>query len=110
MKRMSIACMIFTGLLTLTVLAQKSTAPKSNAAEASLGAAIHQEEVERNFEAAIAGKPIDGGPEYGTGIRAEGLWAPSVHPDGSRIAFFGRQSISSVLKLQNLFPVASAKK
>ena len=55
MKRMSIACMIFTGLLTLTVLAQKSTAPKSNAAEASLGAAIHQEEVERNFEAAIAG-------------------------------------------------------
>jgi len=56
-------------------------------------------------------KPIDGGPEYRTGIRAEGLWgAPSVHPDGSRIAFFGRKSIRPVLKLQNLFPVASAKK
>jgi len=55
MKRMWIICLVLTGLLTLTVLAQKPAAPKSNSAEALLGAAIHQEEVERNFEAAIAG-------------------------------------------------------
>jgi hypothetical protein len=55
-------------------------------------------------------QPIDGGPAYGTGIRVEGLNSPSVHPNGSRIAFMGRKASSTVWKLQNLFPVASATK
>jgi Tol biopolymer transport system component len=55
-------------------------------------------------------QPVDGGPAYGTGIRIEGLIYPSVHPDGSRIAFVGRKTSSAVWKLQNLFPVPSATK
>src|SRR5262245_11157256 len=54
MKRTLSACLVLCGMLTLTALAQKSTTSKSNAAEALLGAAIHQEEAEGNLEAAIA--------------------------------------------------------
>jgi Tol biopolymer transport system component len=54
MKRTLIACLVLTGVLTLTAVAQKSTTSKSNAPEALLGEAIHQEEAEGNLEAAIA--------------------------------------------------------
>src|SRR5438045_5317293 len=54
MKRTLIAGLVLSGILTLTVVAQKSTTSKSTAAETLLGAAIHQEEAEGNLEAAIA--------------------------------------------------------
>src|SRR5262245_14431889 len=54
MKRTLITCLVLSAILTLTAVAQRSTTSKSNAAEALLGAAIHQEEAEGNLEAAIA--------------------------------------------------------
>src|SRR5215468_376015 len=54
MKRTLILYLVVFGLVTLTAVAQKSTTSTSNAAEALLGAAIHQEEAEGNLEAAIA--------------------------------------------------------
>jgi len=54
MKRTLIACAVLLAILTLTAVAQKTTTSKSNDAEALLGAAIHQEEVEGNLDGAIA--------------------------------------------------------
>ena len=54
--------------------------------------------------------PIDGGAAYSTGIRFSGLSAPSVHPDGTRIAFIASASNKQVWAIKNLFPEASAAK
>src|SRR5215471_19194042 len=54
MKRTLIASLVLAGVLTMTVVAQKPATSTSNAADALLGAAIHQEEAEGNLDAAIA--------------------------------------------------------
>ena len=55
-------------------------------------------------------QPIDGGAAYSTGIRFSGLTAPSVHPDGNRIAFIASASNKQVWTIKNLFPETSAAK
>ena len=54
--------------------------------------------------------PIDGSAAYSTGIRFSGLIAPSVHPDGTRIAFIASASNREVWMIKNLFPETSAAK
>jgi TolB protein len=54
--------------------------------------------------------PIDGSAAYSTGIRFSGLSAPSVHPDGTRIAFTASASNKQAWVIKNLFPVTSAAK
>ena len=54
--------------------------------------------------------PIDGSAAYSTGIRVNGLSAPSVHPDGTRIAFIASASNKQVWAIKNLFPETPAAK
>jgi Tol biopolymer transport system component len=55
-------------------------------------------------------QPIDGRQPYGTGITFSRLSTPNVSPDGSRIAFRGGTTITSVWTIKNLFPDTSAAK
>src|SRR5438128_5302142 len=84
MKRTLIAGLILCAALTLTAAAQKSAAQKPQAAEALLGAAIHQEEAEGNLETAIAGykkflsqygnnRPLAAKAQYHLGLAYEKL-------------------------------------
>ena len=54
MKRIVTAALTLCVAFGLTAVAQKATVSQSLTAEAALGAAIHQEEVEGNVEGAIA--------------------------------------------------------
>ena len=54
MKQIALAASILCVALGVPTVAQKTSAAQSLNAEAALGAAIHQEEVEGNIEAAIA--------------------------------------------------------
>jgi Tol biopolymer transport system component len=54
--------------------------------------------------------PIDGSAAYSTGIRFSGLSTPSVHPEGTRIAFIASASNKHVWTIKNLFPETSAAK
>ena len=53
---------------------------------------------------------LDGSAAYSTGIRLNGLGSPSVHPDGSRIAFTGVTRNQQVWAIKNLFPDTAAAK
>jgi outer membrane protein assembly factor BamD (BamD/ComL family) len=96
MKRTLIACLILSGILTLTAIAQKSTTAKSNAAEALLGAAIHQEEAEGNLEAAIASykkflsqygnnRPLAAKAQYHLGLAYEKLGSAEAEKAYERV-------------------------
>jgi Tol biopolymer transport system component len=54
-------------------------------------------------------QPIDGREPYATGITFNGLRAPSVSPDGGRIAFIGQTTTTSVWMIKNLFPDTPAR-
>jgi Tol biopolymer transport system component len=51
-------------------------------------------------------QPLDGREPYATGIHGH---APSVSPDGDRIAFIGSTTTESVWMIKNLFPETSAR-
>ena len=115
MKRTLILYLVVFGLVTLTAVAQKATTSKSSAAEALLGAAIHQEEAEGNLEAAIAGykkflaqfadnRPLAAKAQYHLGLAYEKLGNAEarkayeqvlrIYPDQSGIAADARRHLA----------------